>query len=459
MTALRKLRKKPPKMLDSLWVLMTNPQLGVALLSAVTVFVMMWLLGWTDIFESVGFIFVLAMLAANLLCFCVELWSEPDHLEPIETPALESARASARKSRCLYFTANLGSSARNEEAFSAWLRGWSRLSGRRIRKLDAGEGVLQFHVAAGIRRSALIAGYHAAVLILVVGGLATFLAGRQATVVVHEGARSRGFDRVREGLMHGSIGAWAPYQERGHLLQGRVHPGFDLEVREISGTRARILLLDGQVGGSPSQAREIAFGEPVSWEDLTIHLTEVSRTGRAFVGLEVTDQVTGRKDALSALQQGAQVSRDGYQFRIVGIQDGIEGAGTAVQIQYQEKGRQPETFWVFQEFPDSDLVMRKRSRFVFRLESLRPIYQARFIVSNDPGAKAVFFGAALFIVFFVASLALPRERFWFVWDKGKVWVVGAADEASQLGRVMAAIQSKLQGWAHVRASEVKIGSL
>jgi cytochrome c biogenesis protein len=351
-----------------------------------------WLrsLGFTDVFHSGWFIFVMIGAVLNLLCITIHrlpgIWRRWNQKVP---EAIELTALKQKKCPEPVIYVELPSTVGREEFRESVMAWCKRRFGRSVTLRDEG-GLNELQLTAGSGRLALWAlplGF-AGILVLVAG----FTLGRsdayRAELLLAEKGTS---DRVK--LVQGTAPDWPPLQELGREFEGFYRPDFTLRLDHYDPEQQVAHITYSR--GKQVESHELSRGHPLRLPGFVLREAEAAPTGK--FGVELIVQERDLKQGPEHLSLDAGESRELKQgkVRILDVRDELEGLGAAAQVEFTPKKGIAEKFWVFQNYPNYDRAHRKDSPLTFALDSVTPRFDLRLELSRDSSLPWVACGLAL----------------------------------------------------------------
>jgi cytochrome c biogenesis protein ResB len=412
------------------------PGAGVATLYSPETLYWLRLLGFTDIFHGGWFALALIVFGVNLVCATIQGWSAIWRQVSQAVPAavsLEQVTSSRRAEKYLYvsFPSTLG-----REAFREVVNDWARGKiGRPHTVRDEG-GLEELQLVAQRGRYTRVFAIfaHLSLLVIIAGAILSGFRGFDARMTVDEGTIG-GFAEVTRGQEP----LWTPLLEKGRAVEGFFVPPFEvacskLEVAFWPGTSkprsVRSWLQFSEDGKTVS--KEVSVNQPVTFGGFTFRQAGWARTGALAALISVTDRLAAkgtepRRISLAAQEQEQLDPGDGKSgptvVRVLEIQPTTPDYGPAVRLEVRAPGKALDAFWVFRDYPDFASSLRRSSRYHFELGPFKERLSTSLAISRDPGMPLALGGFALLALTVIASLLRSHERYWFVWQPGKVSVI------------------------------------
>ncbi|MCM2280155.1 MAG: cytochrome c biogenesis protein ResB [Oligoflexia bacterium] len=343
--------------------------------------------GFTDIFHSGWFIFVLLLGVLNLLAGAVA--------------AFRSGSRRPEDALRADFSSTLG-----KEGFRALVAEFCRGRFRptRVAREEKGSGELLLSAQEGRFSRFFPVLARVSGLVLLGGIAAGIIGGFEGQVVLNEGAPA-----VRE-LQVG---------------RGRLRRDFSFQavrVQRDGGGRSRIQLFEG---GEPVKALEVAEGRPARFGGFTFFQGAIGTNARTLQRFSVEDREAGVTRGLEGESGAGALELPGASVRILGLDQNSE-TGPSAQLEYREGSGPAERFWVFVNYPKYDAIHRKKSRYVFVYEGARPGYSTELRIVREPGAAVMAFAAGALALFLLLTLLAPGGRYWFSRKGGRISLLAEA---------------------------------
>lgn len=260
---------------------------------------------------------------------------------------------------------------------------------------------------------------HAALLLILLGGILGRVAGYEGTINVLEGGGT--FDFIFLRTAEGSS-----YK---HVLPTKVRIEDFRHSTYADGSdksfESDLAVLDG--AGNVVHRQTISVGHPMTWNGWTYYQASYQAApDRNTAKLVLVDKQTHERREVSVRPDEPFGLGEDKPYVMLGYQPDFLGQGPAVRItkkQSEELGG-PLDFWVFQNRPAFDRENRV-DRFGLEFSGIEAAYFTGLQVARDPGAFVVFLGCfTLFGGLFVAFYTSHR-RLWARVAPGEVWLAGA----------------------------------
>jgi cytochrome c biogenesis protein len=386
--------------------------------------------GLSDLFHSHWFIFVLAVLFLNLLCFVI--WNFPSLWRQFQSsaPPIQVQQMVATKQNKYFYTqfqTNLG-----REDFRDLIRKWSwfEVSGAHAIRDEGGLNELQLGVQKFSFCALMPVGVQLGFMLLILGYFLNAFFGFHGRIIADQGIRTDVIEAqtpVRDN--------WSVVSRFGKNFPGIYHFEYEIENRymniehypETKNIRKVSSLMDFYKDGSIFHTQELQQGSPIRVKGNSVFHLGMEDTGQLNLNLLVTDKVNDLRDQPISLAPRTLTEFNGFNLKVIEVTEGDENLGLAARMQYQEKGKATEEFWLFQKRHSYDQAHRKLSRFNFSIDPKKPQaprLSGIFNFVKDPGIYVVASGAGLMLIALVMSLFFPFRRYWFVWAGGKIYVFG-----------------------------------
>jgi cytochrome c biogenesis protein len=168
--------------------------------------------------------------------------------------------------------------------------------------------------------------------------------------------------------------------------------------------------------------------QPLTYKGITFYQ---SSYGQASEGSEHYLSVAPRGKAASqriTLHEGEAVTlKDGTVVRILEttqeVQQSIpELSGPAARIEMTVRGKSPQVFIVFKNYPE--INAQRGDELIFGYEGTNARMFTGLQVAKDPGVWVVWLGCALMIVGLFIAFFMSHKRVWIVVSKGHARMYG-----------------------------------
>ena len=176
----------------------------------------------------------------------------------------------------------------------------------------------------------------------------------------------------------------------------------------------------------------VIVNDPLTYKGFTFYQ---SSYGQASEGSEHYLSVAPRGGAVSqriTLHEGEAVTlKDGTVVRILEttqeVQQSIpELSGPAARIEMTVRGKSPQVFVVFKNYPE--INAQRGDELVFGYEGTNARMFTGLQVAKDPGVWVVWLGCALMIVGLFIAFFMSHKRVWIVVSKGHARMYGNASK-------------------------------
>lgn len=173
--------------------------------------------------------------------------------------------------------------------------------------------------------------------------------------------------------------------------------------------------------GDAEREFEIRALRPVFHRLSTLHLIGHSELGIQGARIEVVNHVTKRRSRFHQVKTGFLYELRGGRFRVLEFDETHEGMGNAARIEYKSAGKATEHFWIFERYPGYDAIHRVESLHLFELASLGSSFRADFAWVFYPWAFSAWILLGLFaLVWSIGSLRSAPARIWISKSDGVI---------------------------------------
>lgn len=371
-------------------------------------------LGFFDMYHSWWFITLLYIFSLNLVCCSVKRL--PHVFKFISEPMLvlgDSQRNSFSLKQEITFSAPLDI-ARNKLA--DFLR--SELAAPVVTEKDA-----DIHLFAQKNVWSRLGVYvvHTSILVIFVGAIIGSLFGFKSYVNIVEGSGISSLE-TRSGV-HVPLG----FEVRCEKFNVEFYPtGAPKEFRSIL-----TILENGQPIPGYKDIKVIV-NSPLTYKGITFYQ---SSYGQANEGSEHFFSVTPRSGSGGQrvpIHEGESVTfKDGTIFRLLESTQDVrqfmpEFSGPAARVEVTYKGKAPQTFIVFKNYPE--INAQRGDELTFGYEGTNAKMFTGLQVAKDPGVWVVWLGCALMVSGLFIAFFMSHKRVWIVVTKGHARMYGNASK-------------------------------
>jgi cytochrome c biogenesis protein len=395
-----------------------------------------------DLFHSWWFLLLLVLLSLNLTACTI------DRLPRIYTIALKPNRLLDDKVlRGLRHTVKLPFSGEPAQE-AARLAAAFRVRGFEPQTLRAEDGSV--HLFAERGRFARFGVYvvHAALLLILGGGIAGRLWGYEGTINVWQDKGTFDFVFLKTGdgaqYKHPLPVTVRVVDFRHNTYQDGSDKGFESDLQVLG------------PGGKVEHAQTISVGHPMKWGGWTFYQASYQAAPeRSQAKLAIVDRQTGARTEYR-IHADDRVGQDpAVQFRVLDYQPNFAEQGPAVHVQRladKAHGGQSD-FWVFQNKPEFDRKNRD-DRYGLEFGGIQPMYFTGLQVARDPGAAIVFGGCILMFFGLFVAFYTSHRRLWARVGPNEVVVAGAAHKNHfAFANVFASLEEAVRGAPAPKPSE------
>lgn len=433
-----------------------------------------WLVafGLTDIFHSAFFIFVMLMLAMNLLACSVErlpnIWRQTFHVPPppVSDPTLsEWTEEEARSRKYILDRAGAAGFESVREAKMAAMLFFTRHFGK-YTVLRDDDNQFQLMVEKGKFSRLGVYITHLSLLMIMSGGVLGALVGFEGLMSIEEGTRVSWMQHSK-----GSNAWMAVMRENGVPVPGFLNLGFEVECERFEletydGSRPKafrstlnfyendVLVHTAKIEvNEPAVYKGITFYQAsyqeigVGGVDLKVYRTEKSRSpssegttgaqaklpGAGMPGSGVPSMLKGQPmpkiesiERVNNVRAGELYRVDGdAAFKIVQVEKNLMELGPAAKVQFWQTraAKTPREFWIFKNLPGFDFAHRRGQGLNFVLEDVKPKFATGLSIARDPGVWVVWIGCAILTLALFVALYTCHSRYWVTYTKDKGFVV------------------------------------
>lgn len=429
-----------------------------------------WLVqfGLTDIYHSAGFVFLILMLAMNLLSCSVErlpkVWRDAFHVDPppVSDPLMQEWTPEvARKGKYLLERPGQGRANTVAEARMATLLFFQKYFGKYTVLRDQDD---QFQIMVEQGKYSRLGVYitHLSLLLIMFGGAAGAIWGFEGGMSIDENSRQSWIQHTK-----GSNGGLSTMRENGSFVPGFLNLGFEVECEQFTletydGERPKAFKskLNFYENDVKVHTAEIAVNHPTEYKGMTFYQASYAESGVGAVDLKVFRTLPSVSHKPNFAKAGAPLSAaakppslmpDGSEppqiesvelvqkvkpgdvyridgdaaFKVLQIEKNMMELGPAARIQFfpKKNSEKSSEFWIFKNLPGFDFAHRRDSRLNFVLENVRPRFATGLSVARDPGVWIVWMGSAILICALFLALYTCHSRYWVAYRPETGFVV------------------------------------
>jgi cytochrome c biogenesis protein len=367
-------------------------------------------LGFFDMYHSWWFILLLYVFSLNLTCCSIKRL--PHVFKFITEPALvlgESLRNAFSLKQEITFSAPLDTG----------LAALKEFLGKEFAAPVVTEHNDEYHLFAQKSAWCRLGVYvvHCSILVIFIGAIIGSLFGYKGFVSIVEGSSVSSI-QARNG--------------------SEVPLGYDLRCEKFSvsyydsGSPKEFksiltVLENGQPVKGLTNVRVIV-NEPLSYKGFTFYQ---SSYGQASEGSEHFFTVKSRSGGVAehfSIRDGMTTTlKDGTSFKLLETTQDIrqfmpEFSGPAARVEVTPKGKAPQTFIVFKNYPDVNA--QRGDALLFDYEGSNAKMYTGLQVAKDPGVWVVWLGCTLMVVGLFIAFFMSHKRVWVVVSKGHVRMYG-----------------------------------
>jgi len=364
-------------------------------------------LGLSDVYHSPGFVFLLCLLAVNLLACSAKRFPNVWRATRREHPVPADKQFKSWKYREAFVLSRASENLENqlEEVIS-------KAFGKKPKQKAENTHERVFCIERGryARYGPYIA--HVGILIILLGGVVGIFFGFRGTVTLPEGQET--------------AVVWTRDKGESIPLGFRIRCNRFVLLQYPNGApkeyRSEVSFLDGE--GAAVMDGEIRVNHPLTYRGITFYQ---STYGKIFeTTLRVRNQESGQEsDVTVELNQPFSLPGDQHlRAMAVAFQENLQiplemkrrtsfpstGLGPAVRLVTLDDKGFGRPFWVLKEFSGGS--RNRQGPYHFQLQEYRSISYTGLQVVRDPGASLVWGGCILLIAGFLMALLMDHEILW-----------------------------------------------
>jgi cytochrome c biogenesis protein len=357
----------------------------------VSVYRVLKILGFLDMYHAGWFIFLLALLSLNLIVCSRKRWPSVRRFFSLAEIKPEEGqwKAVPPGRKILFRGAAKDSIAQVQQSLSRVFARPRILEGEDIPLLFAEKGKfsrLGFYFI------------HLSILVILLGALIGSFYGFRGYMNIVEGESA---DRVslRSGQQDQPLG----FKVRLDQFRVSFYPtGAPQEFK----SKVTILEGDREVLTEP-----ILVNHPLTYKGISFYQSSYGVSSVEKAVLEGVERAS-RKGFTLSVQPGMKVEIPGTNYALLlnRFLPDLQGMGPAFQAILFEDGRPAENLVILQG--SSDFVPQRPGRFQFRIRELQPRYYSGLQVTRDPGVWVVWLGCILMMAGFYMAFFMSHRRVW-----------------------------------------------
>ncbi len=419
--------------------------------------------GLTDVFHSTVFIFLLLMLALNLLACSFDrlpkIWKQTFHIPPppVHDPFLKDwNHEGLRKQKFLIekvLTKDIKTLPKNlqdtnstqcSEAkmvtqlfFQKYFNqriGWTPIRhNTKYTLLKDHPDYFQIVVEKGKYSRLGVYITHLSLLLIFLGGVIGALFGFEGAMSIKEGTQVNWIQHNR-----GSHYNLKPLYEDGKLAPGFLDLGFSiacekftLETYDGSRPKAFRSKLQFYENGKKTVSTVLEVNHPFEYKGITFYQASYSELGIGAVDLKVYRNKKHYPQGPSIEKAGNIKLEELYRvdqaagFRVVEAHPNVMDLGPAIKLQFfpTKQTKKPQEFWIFQNLPGYDFAHRKNSPLHFTLDKVNPLYSTGLSVARDPGVWIVWIGSGILVLALFIALYTCHSRYWVAYTQNEGFIL------------------------------------
>lgn len=278
---------------------------------------------------------------------------------------------------------------------------------------------------------------HAALLMILFGGIAGRLWGYEGTISVFQDNGTFDFVFLKTGdgaaYKHQLPVTVKVVDFRHTTYKDGSDKGFESDL-EVLGK-----------DGKPVHRQTISVGHPMKWAGWTYYQASYQAANdRSLAKIALVDKQTGARSEFKVHGNDPFGVSPNLQYKVVDYQPNFADLGPAAHVVRLENGKQSD-FWVFQNNPAFDRENRD-DRYGLEFGGIQPMYFTGLQVARDPGAQIVFGGCLLMFFGLFVAFYTSHRRLWAKVTASEVVLAGAAHKNhSAFAKIFASIEGAVRG--------------
>lgn len=182
------------------------------------------------------------------------------------------------------------------------------------------------------------------------------------------------------------------------------------------------------------------------------------------VDLEVLQPDGARVQKLRNVTPGEDwIDLEGARFRVAKIEREMEvpsslsstSFGDSLEIEYEEKNREPTRRTVFEKFPKYDQTLHKKKHYYFLMNEVKPEMKLHLRIFDSKKSLGLLIAAVFAILGFLLMARGPLQRYWLFLRGSTLCLMGWCVEDAVLQHQMNRIENSIQGAKMATPNEVQ----
>jgi cytochrome c biogenesis protein len=228
---------------------------------------------------------------------------------------------------------------------------------------------------------------HAAIILILIGGLIGSLYGFKGKVQIKEGEKASRFTVVPTGTVE-----QLPFEIAVDRFELTRYPsGLPKEYR----SDVRIL-----AHGKEILKDSIRVNHPLTFQGISLYQSDYRLTGVKEVQFSIVNQSGEASEATVAPDAAVQLQGTQYKIRLVSLNPGSTTTAAGVEINAQGPDGQVRAFKLFKNDPSPAKIDELQLRFI----DYTPLYATGLQIGYDPGSAVVWTGCIILLLGFLLTL-------------------------------------------------------
>jgi cytochrome c biogenesis protein len=176
----------------------------------------------------------------------------------------------------------------------------------------------------------------------------------------------------------------------------------------------------------------VIVNDPLSYKSITFYQSSYGQADEGSDHFFSMKPRTGGAAEKFSIRAGGQISlKDGTTFKLLETAEDVSQMmpgfnGPAARIEVGFKGKNPQAFIVFKNFPD--LSEQRGDDITFNYEGTNARMYTGLQFSKDPGVEIVWLGCTLMVLGIYVAFFMSHKRVWIVLSKGHARMYGNASK-------------------------------
>ncbi len=381
--------------------------------------------GMFDLYHSAWFVFLLFLFGVNNVCASIEMWPRHRKLSRHEDPLLPLAAFANQN-----FHATLPAPGLTDAAVAKIAHALKKFF--KAPQISDHDGGKRFYVNKNPWSHFGVYVVHVGVILVLLGGVLGSVGSFEGQMQLSEGESSNQvFIRNRH---NGKTKLHLDFQVKCH----------DIRIETYENGSPKDYFSDLEIldkNGNSLKRGTIQVNQPLEYGGISFYqATYGSKKNheKSYYDLLAVDAETATQEALVFPTDAQEIAlaATGQSLRFVTykenltipLQGGSQETGEFLGLDLVGPGSASEKLLLFKDIPQADTVYRPDARRHFVFRGLREDFELQEVtglqVAKDPGAPAVFAGAAILLLGVMITFFTSHQKVWLHWQQGVLRIAG-----------------------------------